>query len=169
MTYHAGSIANYFLRKAKHENTEDSMTPMKLLKLVYYAHGFYAGIYNEPLISNKIEAWRYGPVIPELYENIKHYGLRPVDEPVQRYDVDFDVWNPYDEPTDKDTLGFLDEVWESYGGLTGIQLSNLSHDREGPWYRVREEKRNSSGAIPNHLEIPYDYIKEYFSNLASAQ
>ena len=169
MGYHAGSIANYYLKKAISSDQEDSMTQMKVLKLVYFAHGWYAGLLDKKLINNSIEAWKYGPVVPELYKEIKHYGLRPIDEPVQRYDNDFEVWNPYDEPEEAEAIELLDEVWKVYGPLTGIQLSNYSHDSKGPWARTRNEQREKYGYVPNGVEIPYSYIREYFSELANVK
>ena len=38
---------------------------MQVLKLVYYCHAWMLGLYGRPLIRQPIEAWRYGPVVPE--------------------------------------------------------------------------------------------------------
>ena len=64
----SNKIANEFLRLAKESG--QSLTPMQLLKLVFIAHGWMLGLYGEPLISDDVQAWKYGPVIPDLYQTL---------------------------------------------------------------------------------------------------
>jgi len=53
---------------------------MQLIKLVYIAHGWTLGLYNQPLIGKQVEAWTYGPVIPSVYHDFKHYGRDPITQ-----------------------------------------------------------------------------------------
>ena len=78
MAYEAKAIANYFLEKAKAEG--NSLTPMQVQKLVYFAHGWYLGLFGEPLIKESVQAWSYGPVIPSLYQEFKRFGNQGIDE-----------------------------------------------------------------------------------------
>lgn len=66
------SLANFLIDLAQAEG--QTLDPMKLQKLVYYAHGWYAGYTGERLINEEVEAWPYGPVIPSLYDEFKRYG-----------------------------------------------------------------------------------------------
>ena len=66
--YSALAIANFFLENHK------SISPMKLQKLVYFAHGWNLAISNNPLIKEPIEAWDYGPVISTIYNEFKLFG-----------------------------------------------------------------------------------------------
>ena len=66
MTNSAVAVANYFVRKSLETGKE--LTPMKVLKLVYIAHGWNLALYDEPLISDSIQAWKFGPVIPSVYQ-----------------------------------------------------------------------------------------------------
>ncbi|MCC7437458.1 MAG: DUF4065 domain-containing protein [Armatimonadetes bacterium] len=63
--YDSRIVGNSFLDIALKDGT--ALTPMKLLKLVYIAHGWHLGIMGKPLISDEVQAWKYGPVIPKLY------------------------------------------------------------------------------------------------------
>ena len=55
------------------------VTNLKLQKILYLAHMMYMGRNNgEPLINDKFQAWDYGPVVPELYREVKMYGNGPI-------------------------------------------------------------------------------------------
>ena len=49
------TVANEFISLAKKDGYY--FTPMQLLKLVYIAHGWMFGFFNEPLIDDDIEAF----------------------------------------------------------------------------------------------------------------
>ncbi|MFQ5632018.1 MAG: Panacea domain-containing protein, partial [bacterium] len=57
--YDSRLIANYFIDFARKDGV--AISPMKLQKLVYFAHGYYLAITGQPLIEEEIQAWRYGP------------------------------------------------------------------------------------------------------------
>ena len=42
--------------------------------MVYMAHGLTLAVTDKPLIHDRIEAWKYGPVIPLLYHELKRWG-----------------------------------------------------------------------------------------------
>jgi len=63
----SAAVANYFLDLGLRESIP--ITPLKLQKLVYFAHGWYLGFTGEPLLNEGIQAWEYGPVIPSLYHD----------------------------------------------------------------------------------------------------
>ena len=60
-------------------NSDRKLTPMEVNKLVYISHGWMLALHDESLISEKIEAWKHGPVIPSLYHKFKMYGAEPID------------------------------------------------------------------------------------------
>ena len=68
----ARAVASYFVELAD-ERGAGPFTPMQLLKLTYIAHGYSLGLQSTPLIENKVEAWKFGPVIPDLYHSIKEF------------------------------------------------------------------------------------------------
>src|SRR4051812_39910789 len=96
MPYPAAAIANEFLRLAKEDKAQ--ISPLKLQKLVYFAHGWYLALAGKPLIEERVQAWQFGPVIPTLYREFKRYGNSPIASPAMREDwIDEDHLNftPY--------------------------------------------------------------------------
>ena len=66
MPVRARAVANEFIHLAKADGR--SLTPLQLIKLTYIAHGWMLTLYGRPLIVDEVEAWKYGPVIPDLYQ-----------------------------------------------------------------------------------------------------
>ena len=72
MSYSSKAIANLILDLDRDNGIR--IDPMKLQKLVYISHGWNLAIHGKPLISDPIQAWQYGPVIPVLYHEFKNSG-----------------------------------------------------------------------------------------------
>ena len=70
-------VAKFFIGLANEQaeqNQGDLMTNLRLQKLLYFAQGWYLARYGKPLFSDEIEAWTYGPVVPEVYQTYKPNG-----------------------------------------------------------------------------------------------
>ncbi|HWJ25663.1 MAG TPA: type II toxin-antitoxin system antitoxin SocA domain-containing protein, partial [Flavisolibacter sp.] len=103
------AVANYFIKKANDEGIE--LTLMKLVKLVYIAHGWHLALKDNELIDEAVQAWKYGPVVPSVYQVFKRFGNAQVTQ--AGYIVeDGQLITP--TITDEDEKHFLDEVWEVY-------------------------------------------------------
>ena len=76
MPFSAKAVANVFLELA--DAAKQTLTPMKLQKLVYYAHGWYLGLTGRPLLDELIQAWSFGPVVRSLYNEFKEFGADPI-------------------------------------------------------------------------------------------
>src|SRR5690606_31455479 len=70
------TVADDILRVAKAQGR--ALTPLQLMKLTYIAHGYALGSGVGDLFNSRIEAWKYGPVIPDLYHATKSYGRDPI-------------------------------------------------------------------------------------------
>lgn len=168
MPYSAIAVANYFLDLAKSAGQE--ITPMKMQKLVYFAHGWHLAIFGTPLIQEEVMAWRYGPVISPLYHGFKKYGKSAITD--HAVDIVFDkdengdidimsgrFITPRPENMGPEVKDLLKAVLESYGKLSAIQLSELTHAPDSPWSRVW------GGVSSRNTPIPNEEIKKYFSRL----
>lgn len=123
-------------------------SPMKLQKLLYYCQAWHLALHDEPLFDAPIEAWRRGPVVPEIYR--LHEGLDQVIE-----------WagDPAAIPVAEREL--VNSVVERYGGFTRHELSEMAHDEE-PWQAARadlpESERSSEPLV-------HDVMARYFRRL----
>lgn len=152
--YNPKSIANYFLELA--EQHGEQISPMKLQKLVYYAHGWYAGYVHQPLINESVEAWQYGPVIPSLYHEFKRFGSGPIKARACDFvPGGFAVVAP---PADPNIRAFLDNVWRNYSRFTGIALSEMTHSTDSPWHKTWQEHQGMRS-----VDIPFETINEHFT------
>ncbi|WP_134679568.1 Panacea domain-containing protein [Paracoccus ravus] len=150
--YDAITIADDILKLAKAKGK--TLTPMQLMKLTYIAHGWALAILKRDLFRNRIEAWQYGPVIPDLYHATKSYGGKSIPFSA--------VGDPDTPSTDPETRSFLQDVFEKYGHMDGITLSYLTHQSGTPWDQVY---------VPNvrRIEIPDELIKKHYSELLLAR
>jgi uncharacterized phage-associated protein len=148
MPVRARTIANEFLRLARADGR--ALTPLQLIKLTYIAHGWMLALYQRPLITDRIEAWRYGPVIPDLYHSMKHYGAEFVTR---------DIPGGSSEDLSEEERDIIQQVYNVYGHLTGIQLSQLTHQPGTPWF-------DSWTAGEQNISISNDLIADHYRQLA---
>lgn len=148
------SIANYFLELAAASG--ESLNPIKLQKLVYYAHGWYSGYTKKPLIDEAVEAWQYGPVIPSLYHEFKRFGSGVIRGKAVEY-VGFGSPAAVIPPADPDIRKFLTNVWNSYGRYTGVALSEMTHASGTPWDTTWSKCPGVRGQ-----DIPFEHIINWF-------
>ena len=78
--YDAAAIGNEFIRLAAAHGRR--ITPMQAIKLTYIAHGWHLAMTGRPLLRDQVQAWKFGPVLPELYHALKAYGNGPITEPI---------------------------------------------------------------------------------------
>lgn len=145
----ARAVANYFIELAQND-TGRELTPMQLLKLTYIAHGYSLAFRSVELIDNEIQAWQFGPVIPDLYHKIKQYRDSGVKSKIPRYNSD---------ELDGDEMGLVDAVYEAYGHRTGVDLSNLTHQPGSPWSLVYQPQTMG-------IKISNDLIEGHYRKLA---
>jgi uncharacterized phage-associated protein len=162
------AVANFFIKRSFDTGIE--LSPMKLLKLVYLAHGWHLGFFKEDLIDEPVEAWRYGPVVKSVYHQFKDYGDEKIDkfatqiEGLSKEMVSFKYVAP--EVADNNKLKkLLNVIWESYKNHSGLQLSSITHQPGSPWDIVWNQQ---GGKDKKSAIIGNDIIKEYYIGRVAA-
>lgn len=153
----ARAIANHFLEIAQKEDKQ--LTNMQLQKLVYFAHGWHLALTGEPLLTDAVKAWTFGPVIPPLYNSLKMFGNGLVTEPIKRKNPDTGEIAVVEEPLTDYEKRLLQRVWQVYGKMTGSEMSYLTHQPGTPWETTWNQEKFSV--------VPDDLIREHFLELKS--
>jgi uncharacterized phage-associated protein len=137
----AQSIAQYFLSLVD-EEAGDSISNLKLQKLLYYAQGFHLAFYDTPLFPEAIKKWAHGPVVPQIYHEYKDYGANAIP-PVQ---IDL---NDYTQ----NVRELLDEIYSVYGQFSALKLRSMTHN-EPPWLKADDNEA-----------ISHESMKQFFKTL----
>jgi uncharacterized phage-associated protein len=160
MPYDAKAVANYFLELAQRDGIP--VTPMKLQKLVYFAHGWSLALTGQPLVNDRVEAWEFGPVFRRLYGEFKAFGNAPITSKATDFRQGGRVWwgTRTVVPTieDENTKHLLDRIWEVYGRLSATRLSNMTHEPDGPWAQALSRQPDARGVV-----IDNGAIRDYFA------
>lgn len=146
-------VAKYILSKIR-------CTQLKLQKLVYLCFADYLCDTGKILFTDKIFAFKYGPVVDTVYERYKKYGYKPIEEETG----DIDSKNIAEMPS-KSRILFaedgtekiisIDKTLKRYGSLSASQLVDLTHRENSPW------SRSSKSILKAYSIIRLDTIKEY--------
>lgn len=168
MKDNALAVANYFIDLANSENK--TITQLGLMKRVYIAHGFSLAINNKSLLDHRfdrVEAWRYGPVIPCVYHSFKQYKDLPIHE--KTVIMEWDAVNNipvFKTPELKDAQAkkIVQMVWKRYARMSDSEMVALTHKPGTPWAVCYMEGLNKP--IPDEItELYYKKIVDYVTSL----
>ncbi|MCY4417925.1 MAG: DUF4065 domain-containing protein [Chloroflexi bacterium] len=147
MVHDPKTAANELIQRGIGEG--QPLTHIEVQKLLYFWHGWMLGIHDQPLHTGFWEAWRYGPVLPEVYFSLNHHRGRPITGPIPARDEMFT----------EDEKSIMDVVYD-YRLLGTFTLVGITHTRGGPWDQVWHGRKNSS-------VIGDELIRSYFAGLLS--
>ncbi len=149
--YTLQQVADYFISWSN--ETEDAITNLKLQKLVYYAQTWFLGHTQSALFAEDVQAWVHGPVVPELYQQYKQHGWRPI----QREDLGLGSFEGAEASFDAATRAILADVRNHYAAKGAFELELLTH-RQLPWYATRNglpEDAPCTAVIPKELMMQW--------------
>ena len=145
MSHDARSVTNYVIRRSIER--DNLLTPLQINKIVYFCHGWMLGIYSESLYWQYVEAWRLGPVVPDVYHSLKHFGGQPVSILVHA---------PETEQFNPNELAVMNRIYNHYSQFDGMQLSTMTHEPGTPW-SITWNRFGQNHPISN------DLIERYFA------
>lgn len=132
------------------EAADEHLTPLKLMKLVYLCHGWSLVHLKTDLLREEIEAWQYGPVIPDLYQAIRNFRAQPVPAEILP-----------NVSLSQRQQSLISSVYSTYKPYTGAQLSALTHNTGTPWHRTWNNGRGRNATIQTAM------IRDHFQELAN--
>ncbi|WP_415785186.1 Panacea domain-containing protein [Deinococcus saxicola] len=141
--YPIEKIANKFIELAAEQGR--LLTHLQLQKLIYFAHGLSLGLNSRRLVANNFHAWPYGPVSPQLYDELKIYRDRAIDKPLEDPMPELDL--------DDEANRVVKDIFKVYGHHSGFKLRDISHVSGSPWSEI--DSREKYGVIPDSLTETY--------------
>ena len=150
-TYQVGAIANFMIGRSMRSHS--LLTHLQLQKLVYIAYGFGLAFFNRRLFEEEIQAWRLGPVIPDLYHEFKRFGPHVIRDWSTYYDYSKHEFGfPAVDDHDGGALMVLNRTWNRYGRLPPSQLVKITHERGTPWSGTHRRQRIGDDLIRSHFK-----------------
>lgn len=146
MAYNVYEIANLILRLANNVYGSEPISNMKLQKLLYYEQGYHLAYFDEPLFDEDIEAWKFGPVVPQIYEKYKCHS----DKPILPEDGEVSIEGEHYE--------LFYNVFTFFNRFSAFGLMEKTHT-ENPWLMT-----SKNGVGPSHI-IPKSLISDFFKTV----
>lgn len=145
------TLANYILKKAQEQGI--SVTNSKLQKILYYVQGYYMARFNHPLFPDEIQAWKFGPVVPNVYYAFSYCGpdtLQMLEEP------DMDNCSKAD-------MKVINRIIDEKLLLSATALIDATRN-EAPWL----EATDGGNVIRPGLAIKQESIMDFFQGTDGA-
>ncbi|CCX87761.1 uncharacterized phage-associated protein [Clostridium sp. CAG:590] len=142
MEYRAIDIAKYIVDKCMQQRRP--ITNLQLQKILYYVQINFIRLLDYPAFGENIEAWQYGPVVPDVYYEYADCGGTEIYRMYEGIDRLFQKVNEQK---------IVDKVIMLCLRLSPWELVERTHKDNTPWSKVyRTGFRNV---------IPYEYLYEY--------
>lgn len=146
--YQANDVAAWFLGNIDRE-AGDSITHLKLQKLVYYAQAWSLALRDKPLFDEDLQAWAHGPVAESVYQTYRKSGWEAL--PVPSYAPDIAL----------DDVEHLMAILSTYGDFSAKHLERMTHSEE-PWLATRGDLPSEARS---NVAIPKDIMARYYKAL----
>lgn len=137
--YRAVELSKYIVSKCIDDGFP--ISNLQLQKILYYIQRDFLRI-GKPAFPDAIEAWQFGPVVPNVYYYYCGFGAMPISIPEEK---------PWISIADRP---IIDKIVENKRILYPWDLVKETHQPNGAWDRIYN---NGSG---NHEEIPVDLIRK---------
>lgn len=138
-------IAAWFLNEIDRK-AGDSITNLKLQKLVYYAQAWGVTLLGRPLFEENVEAWAHGPVVDAVYQEYKHLRYGTIPRSRRR---------PRITPQERVVL---EGVLAVYCEHSAKFLEDLTHSEE-PWTTIWGDRPATSRS---RQEIPLSLMQAFY-------
>lgn len=118
--YNVLDIAKYIIFYCRRRGY--SITNLKLQKLLYFIQAEFLVSAGSPCFSEEIEAWDFGPVVPEVYHEYKVFGNSNI---ILSEDDDFDFISELDRNK-------IEEMVDEGVQYSASDLVRITHN-QAPW------------------------------------
>ena len=159
MSYKVLDVCHHIIN---YSNKHDyGISNLKLQKVLYFIQAYFLTKKKDhtPCFNEKIEAWDFGPVVPEAYLEYKQYGSGdiPIIKSFIMSNKD-NVWNSKrvkfeDTTISDDDKSLIDKVVDKFADYSATDLVSLTQ-KQSPWIDAYFSYQNK--------EITIESMMEYF-------
>lgn len=118
--YKAMDVAHYIIKREY--DKDRPVSNLQLQKLLYFIQGYFYACGEDGCFEDKIEAWDFGPVIPNVYREYKKYGSCII----------MDVPKNYVCGISNNHRNMIDDVLDLCASKTNSELVAISQSQK-PW------------------------------------
>ena len=136
--YTAINLSKYIVSKCI--NDSHPISNLQLQKILYYIQKDFLSRDNIAFPDN-IEAWQFGPVVPNVYYYYCGYGAMPIT-----------IATNYTSISSLDKT-YIDQIVEAKRELNPWEMVAETHKENGAWAQIYKN------GLGNHCIIPIDLIK----------
>jgi uncharacterized phage-associated protein len=136
---------------------------MALLKIIYFAHGWYLAHHSQALVAQPIEAWKYGPVVKVVRDAFKLFENQPITTRAEKLVLQTGELIRVEPNLSRDDRDFVESIYRSYIVHGAWELSEMTHEANSPWDKVWNPK-TPIGRIG--LRIKNDEIRHHFISMS---
>ena len=130
---------------------------LRLQKTLFFCQSEYLREFGQPLFSDKIAAWQYGPVVESVYYTYSHRGASNILKPSALVtDSETRERRPPRELSGKE-LSIVRRMVDTWKDKSVWDLVNETHKKGGAWDRTYNRDGDGSGY---GKEITIDMIVE---------
>ena len=141
--YRALSVARYIIERCHSQNR--SISNLKLQKILYFVQAEFLVSRGQPCFVEQIEAWDFGPVVPEVYQQYKIFGSSNIP-------VFGRLVNPVVIRNDDQEL--INEIVDECSKYSASALVDITH-HQSPWL---------DAYVPGYNNvISQNSIRDYFA------
>lgn len=154
--YKVMDVARYIINYSNEH--QQMITNLKLQKILYFVQADFLVNKDEPCFEESIEAWDFGPVVPDVYHEYKKYGSRALPSIKEYIDFRGNIWDSKVRNYDKNIIcvkdrEMINEMVDSCSEYSAGALVEITHN-QAPWLEAYRSGWNNV--------IENDNIKKFF-------
>ncbi len=141
--YSAIDIADFIVRKC--DDLGFGISNLKLQKILYFVQAEFLVSLKKACFEEEIEAWDFGPVVPEVYRKYRVYGGANIP-------VCFK--HNTNELIEKEDGELIEEIIQECNKYSAVDLVGITHSQK-PWkdaYKKGENRIITKESIKSYFE-----------------
>lgn len=140
--YDVEKVAKYIIKRCNDHH--QIISNLKLQKILYFVQAEFLVVKNEACFHEDIEAWDFGPVVPEIYYKYRMFGSAHIPY------IDNETTFPFDH-NDKIILNNIIDECSKYSASALVEITH----NQSPWREAYYSNCHNS-------IITTESIKAYF-------